>query len=474
MKPFLTGTLVTICLLLSLPATLRAGDGEVDPFEFDAEAVMKRVEKMENEAVAPRYNTIVQGYIKTYVLRARAKAETILGHSVVYFPLFEDYLAKSNMPLDLRYLPVVESALDPRAVSRAGAAGLWQFMPETGREMGLQIDPFVDERRDPHKSTRAAMAYLRRLYDRYERWELALAAYNSGPGRVNRAIKRGRSKNFWRIRRYLPRETRNYVPAFIAATYLLKHYDQHQLRPAYPELDKQITEATVVYDSYSFFEIAQVTGLSIGLIEDLNPAFQRGFIPADPRGHFLVLPRRVAPAFREYADLRRRHPHLRQSFAQLNGDAGQKDKSYRDEDNYRYRLYKVRAKDTLPAIAERFRCTTHQLRAWNQLKDDRLEPGQMLRIYEERSVTRFMRREDLSPVAPLEPSGRRPLLLQSPEIDPLGSMAKIYYHVPKKARFSEIARALPHLSLAQLLLMNPQWSGKEKIPAGARICIGTL
>jgi membrane-bound lytic murein transglycosylase D len=232
--------------------------------EYDEPAIIERINKMENEVVPPRYDDIVKSYLTTYTIKKREKAENILGQQVVYFPLFEKKLEEANLPTDLKYLSVVESALNPKAVSRVGATGLWQFMPATGEYYGLEINSVVDERSDPHRSTEAAIEYLSRLYDRFGNWELAIAAYNSGGGRVSRAIKRSRSKNFWKVRRYLPRETRNYVPAFIAANYLIKHYQEHELTPRYPELDQQITESIMVYDHTSFYEVAQVTELPFG------------------------------------------------------------------------------------------------------------------------------------------------------------------------------------------------------------------
>ncbi|NJK82785.1 MAG: lytic transglycosylase domain-containing protein [Saprospiraceae bacterium] len=166
-----------------------------DP-EFDEVAIINRIKIMNSDVVQPKYTSVVKGYLKGYTVWNRAKSERILGRSVCYFPIFEHYLKQHNLPNDLKYLSVVESALDPKAVSRAGAIGLWQFMPETAKEMGLQITPYVDERQDPHKATDAALRYLKRQYNRFGSWELALAAYNGGSGRVSRAMKRARSDNF--------------------------------------------------------------------------------------------------------------------------------------------------------------------------------------------------------------------------------------------------------------------------------------
>ena len=210
------------------------------PATFEETEVARRVELMNSEVVQPRYDVVVRSYLRTYLVNHRAKAQKILGRSVLYFPVFEDFLRRNNLPLDLKYLPIVESALEPKATSRVGAAGLWQFMPSTGRMYGLQVDDMVDERRDPLKSTEAAVVHLQDLFEKFENWELAIAAYNSGSGRVSRAVKRARSTSYWKIRGYLPRETANYVPAFIAASYLVRYFEEHGLEQEYPSLDLQL------------------------------------------------------------------------------------------------------------------------------------------------------------------------------------------------------------------------------------------
>jgi len=190
---------------------------ETNPVYSDQE-LETQIQQMYSEVVPARLNPAVKSYIKTYTVKRRDKTAAMLGRKEMYFSMFEKYAVEQNVPTDLKYLSIVESALNPNAESRSGAVGLWQFMPATGSSLGLKINRDVDERKDPHKSTKAAYKYLNKQYKRYGNWELALAAYNGGPGRVNRAIKRGRSKNFWRIQKYLPKETRNYVPAFIRLT----------------------------------------------------------------------------------------------------------------------------------------------------------------------------------------------------------------------------------------------------------------
>ena len=168
---------------------------------YTDEELKLRINQLVSAVVPPKFTRAVKSYINTYTLKRRDKTEKILGRTSMYFPMFEQYMTEHNVPLDLKYLSIVESALNPNAVSRSGAVGLWQFMPSTGKSNGLRMNSYVDERKDPHKSTEAALRYLYKQYKRFGNWELALAAYNGGPGRVNRAIKRGRSKNFWKIQK---------------------------------------------------------------------------------------------------------------------------------------------------------------------------------------------------------------------------------------------------------------------------------
>jgi membrane-bound lytic murein transglycosylase D len=355
--------------------------------EYDEPAIIERINKMENEVVPPRYDNIVKSYLTTYTIKKREKAENILGQQVVYFPLFEKKLEEANLPTDLKYLSVVESALNPKAVSRVGATGLWQFMPATGEYYGLEINSVVDERSDPHRSTEAAIEYLSRLYDRFGNWELAIAAYNSGGGRVSRAIKRSRSKNFWKVRSYLPRETRNYVPAFIAANYLIKHYQEHELTPRYPELDQQITESIMVYDHTSFYEVAQVTELPLDMIEALNPAYLQGFIPARQKGYYLTLPKRVMPAFKDYIDQKR--PDFEARLRVQSTPVYISKPEAEDHKLYEKSFYTVLEGESLESIAEKIGCTVHQLKAWNHLHTSEIKPGRQLSLYSPKKIKRL-------------------------------------------------------------------------------------
>ncbi len=321
--------------------------------------------------VIPRYTDVVKGYIRTYTIKNRDKTERMLGKAVMYFPIYQKYAKEYGLPDALKYLSVTESALDPVAISSAKAVGLWQFMKLTGREYGLRIDETVDERRDPHLSTDAAMRYLQRQYKRFGNWPLAIAAYNSGGGNVSKAVRRGRSKNFWKIRKYLPKETRNYVPAYIAAAYLLQNYEQHNLNPIYPEMDLQLTDAVKVYDNLDFNQIAAMTGLSITTIRALNPSYKRDFIPASTKGSYLILPKRVVNDF----NINFRRPDSRmvnqRPSSRRNTGAPLYTKSY----------YTVQPGDNLPFLAKLFNCEPFHLKVWNDLRSDYVAPGQELLLF---------------------------------------------------------------------------------------------
>ncbi len=234
------------------------------------EEYIKRLSSMPTEIEMP-YNQVVRSYINMYVQRRRDLVESMLGMSLYYMPIFEQALERKGLPLELRYLPVIESALNPDAVSRAGATGLWQFMLPTARGLGLEINTLVDERRDPYASSEAAATYLKQLYDMYNDWSLAIAAYNCGPGNVNKALRRagGENKDFWSIYYLLPAETRGYVPAFIAANYVMNYYNQHNISPA---LAKRpiITDSVHVNKRVHLQQIADILNLPIEEIRVLD------------------------------------------------------------------------------------------------------------------------------------------------------------------------------------------------------------
>lgn len=322
-----------------------------------------------------RATGVVKGYIKTYVQIQTEKTRNMLGKRLTYFPLYESKFQEYGVPDDLKFLSVVESALNAKAVSRVGATGLWQFMPSTGGEYGLRTNSAVEDRSNPVKSTDAAARHLRDLYRQFDDWALALAAYNSGAGRVNAAIRRAGSRNFWTIQRYLPAETRNYVPAFIAATYICNYFQIHGLEPNYPDLDQQLTDYVNVYEGISFRDISDATGISYQVIKDLNPGFKRDYVPPTTDGHFVVVPERVMPAFIRYLN----------SVSSARKYKLESIEKYTSADNGdgRYWISNAKPKEIehVSKFAARLGICGDQLKCWNNMESNYVQPGQMLKLY---------------------------------------------------------------------------------------------
>jgi membrane-bound lytic murein transglycosylase D len=298
----------------------------------------------------------------------------MLGRASLYFPMFEEELAAGGLPTDLKYLAVVESALSCQAISPVGAAGLWQFMRPTARECGLTVTKYVDERCDPLKATRAAIKYLTFLHDQFESWELAMAAYNSGPGRVRYAIRKSGSKDYWKLQRYLPRETRAYVPGFIAASYILNYYQDHGLAPEYPSSDFTHTETVEVFKSLSFSEISSVTGVPMEVIQELNPVFIRKYIPQSNSGYPLKLPVFAATAMRIYLTEDAAPIEL----VNFEGIETGVDVEY--VDRLVEETYIIRSGDNLYNIARVNGCSVDDLKAWNRLSSNTIHIGQRLKV----------------------------------------------------------------------------------------------
>ncbi|MEL6865923.1 MAG: lytic transglycosylase domain-containing protein [Bacteroidota bacterium] len=292
MKPFLLLFLSSwfILPLWSRPLDKGPSKKRYKVPRYSSKTIRDRVNILQKE-IDLVYNSSVRRYIHSYVLRGRKGSELILGRSAIYFPIFDEYIEKYQMPPALRCLAIVESALEPKAKSPVGAAGLWQFMPKTARLYGLKINNYVDERYDTHKATDAAIRYLADLYQMYQNWTLAIAAYNCGPGRLDKAIRKARSRRFHKIKRHLPKETQQYVLKFAAVNYLMNYYFFHDLRPEYPDYTLQMTHTTRVYKRTSLKSVAQETGIPFEVILQLNPTYKKKIIPPSAQGYLLVLPR---------------------------------------------------------------------------------------------------------------------------------------------------------------------------------------
>jgi membrane-bound lytic murein transglycosylase D len=284
---------VLFCQLLFTPIGMSADDVQTTSAtkvpKYKKNIIEERLSSIQ-QSVELKFNREVKKYIDGYVKRRRIGTEKILGLSTLYFPVFEYYLKLYNLPEDLKYLPVIESALMTKAVSPKGAGGLWQFIPSTAKSYGLRMNNYVDERFDIHKSSEAAARLLSDLYMRYEDWSLVIAAYNSGTVNIDNAIRIGSSKDFWEIRKHLPKETQDYVPRFIAASYVMNYYLFYNLRPEYQDYSLQLTKTTKIYSRLSFANISKDSGVPEEVILILNPSYRRKVIPPSSEGYNLVLP----------------------------------------------------------------------------------------------------------------------------------------------------------------------------------------
>lgn len=328
------------------------------------------------------YNTSLESVINYYIKRRKESVEGLLSLSQYYFPLFEEKLDKYDIPLEMKYLAIVESALNPRAKSRVGATGLWQFMFATGKMHGLDVSSYVDERMDPVLATEAACKYLSNLYKTFGDWDLALASYNSGPGNVAKAIRRsGGNTNYWELRDYLPRETAGYVPAFIATMYLFEYADEHGFEPYRPEITYFETDTIKVKKLIKFDQIATVTGVDKELLSFLNPSYKIDIIPyEEDEEYYIRLPLREAGVFVSNEDLI--YNFVDEQIAKEKEERGVP--SYvNGDDKIRYR---VRSGDYLGKIATKYGVGISSIRRWNGLRSNRLKIGQRLTIYPRKPV----------------------------------------------------------------------------------------
>lgn len=332
------------------------------------------------------FNGVVKSYIKVYTQKRKDKMEEILGLSDYYFPMFEEILDSYNMPVELRMLSVIESALNPNAVSRVGATGLWQFMYGTGRMYKLEVNSFVDARKDPVAATHAACRFLRDLYKIYGDWTLAIAAYNCGPGNVNKAIRRsGGKRDYWAIYYHLPKETRGYVPAFIAATYAYTYYKEHRLTPQIIDMPFAV-DTIKVNRMLHFQQVSDMLNVPVETLEQLNPQYRRNIIPAKDKSYTLTIPQNLVSKFidREqeiytYKDSIFFNPRV----LSIPGNFDQ------DIDNIPGRKkvsYRVKSGDNLGAIAERFDVRVGDLRQWNRLHGSTIRAGQKLVVFVSKRV----------------------------------------------------------------------------------------
>ena len=359
---------------------------------YPKEVYIERLSRLPNVMEMP-YNEIVQKFIDRYTGRLRHSVSYMLGASNFYTPIFEEALEAYGIPLELKYLPVIESALNPRATSHAGAAGLWQFMVATGKQYGLEINSLVDERRDPIKSSYAAAQYLKDLYKIFGDWNLVIAAYNCGPDNINKAIHRANGEaDYWKIYPYLPRETRGYVPAFIAANYVMNYYCEHNICPMRTTLPLK-TDTVVVNKDIHLQQIAEVCGVDIDELRTLNPQYRRDIVNGNNKPSVIRIPASATNTFIANEDSIYKYKaetlFTRRSLVEVDNrtqassssrKSSTRKSSARRRSRSRVKRVTIRKGDTLSEIAERNHTTVKKLRQLNGIRGNNIRAGKKIRV----------------------------------------------------------------------------------------------
>ena len=365
------------------------------------DVIVERLSALPNVIEMP-YNQIVRSYIDRYTVTGRSQVPVLLGMGLYYNPIFEQALEEQGLPLELKYLPMIESSLDPNAVSKHGAAGLWQFMLATAKGLGMEVNSLVDERRDPYLSSEMAASYLKGLYDSYGDWSLAIAAYNCGPGNVNKAIRRAggdpKTKDFWSIYNYLPEETRGYVPAFIAVNYVMNYYPEHNISPVLPTAPL-VMDTVHVTERIHFEQISNVLNIPVEELRILNPQYRADIIPGsvdNPRN--LILPSQQIHAYlMSENDIKNYEAEKYALRGKVQPGEGGDSLNVDDADIWAYPLsspsdkvvsegerqtiiHKVKAGETLASIAKTYEVTTDEIKNTNNLHRNAVRVGQQLRI----------------------------------------------------------------------------------------------
>ena len=384
-------------------------DAAVD-YELPTELLKERLAAM--DAKSPfniEYNQGLENIIKSFLKNRKKSFERLMGVSEYYFPLFEEALAKQNVPLEIKYLAVVESALNPRAVSKMGATGLWQFMYHTGKQYGLKIDSYIDERSDPLKSSEAATKYMTNMYKMFGDWDLVLASYNSGPGNVSKAIRRsGGQKNYWNIRKNLPKETQGYVPAFLATMYLYEYHKEHGIVPQRATVQHFATDTIMIKQQLSFKQIGDLLDVPVAQLQLLNPSYKLNVVPFyKDQNHFLRLPQEKIAVFASnesqiyaYAEheLNKRERPFESTRALAIKDSASP--SAKSSNGSKTTYYTVKRGDNLSSLADKYDVSAFQIKKWNNLKSNTIAYGKSLKIITGGNEAKLLKKESIIDTVP--------------------------------------------------------------------------
>ncbi len=414
------------------------------------------------------YNKIVRNYIHMYTHKRRDLVEKMLGLSEYYFPICEEILDAKNMPLELKYLAVIESALNPNAVSRVGATGMWQFMYYTGKSYKLEINSFVDERRDPIKSTYAAIEFMNDLYDIYEDWILVIAAYNCGPGNVNKAIRRsGGKKDYWEIYYRLPRETRGYVPAFIAATYVMNYHKEHNLSAIKSELPI-LCDTIILNEKIHLEQISHFMDIELTELRNLNPQFRRDIIPGNTKPYSLRLPYDQTLSFIDNKDsiISYKDSVYFNPAAMAKTPVNNSYKPSAPTKNHVKLTYSIKSGDNLGFIAEWYQISVSNIKYWNNLRGSRIRAGQKLAIYVHKSkVSKYENINTMSFAQKQASIGKKTEPKTTAPIKPLKQGEYELYTVKRGDTLWDIAKLFPGVTDTEIM----SWNG---ITNAAKISVG--
>ncbi len=448
----------------------------VDTFDTESDTIIPEFDDSTYEArlkalhsiIPLTYNNVIRRFIELYTVKRRKQVSVMLGLADYYFPIFENELDKNGLPLELKFMPVIESALNPLARSRAGAIGIWQFIYPTAKLYGLKINSYIDERRDPYLSTQAATKMLKELYAMYGDWLLVIAAYNCGPGNVNKAIRRAKGKrNFWDIYYFLPRETRGYVPAFIAALYTFAYAKEHKIPKT--KINLPVATDTIMVKNYIHFgQVSELLGISVQALRELNWQYRRDVIPATPAHPY---PLRLPLSYvSKYVELEDSVPHYKDSlyfaYKYASNEPVPKRKYYgrksyfydepvpESNKNLKKLYYTVKPGDNLGYIAKWYHVSVKKIKRWNGLRSHFIKAGQKLAIYVPKNQYSHYKKINSMTFAQKQKTIGEGITAPTAQTKTTKDGKYIYYKVKRGDNFWTIAKKFPGVSNYDIMKLN--------------------